>query len=152
MSARLQEVFDKSKRVYIGHRNTIIEARLRTISTQHPRARFSDIGILWPRRYRWAPVRGRADQIYHALRQCAAVELDDLPQSHLTGGCVRFQIVRDGRTLDIALDCSDSNASIDPELADRCLLYFKMQYRKEGYGQRNIVPGGYVVHDRRFYL
>ena len=50
----------------------------------------------------------------------------------------------------IAIDFDDL-APIEPSVADDALVYFKLQYDKEGYGRSNVVPGGYVPANATIY-
>lgn len=58
-------------------------------------------------------------------------------------GIVRFDWVSGGAVHRVALDYWDY-----PDVNDACAaetgLYFKMQYREEGYGRERVVPGGFV--------
>src|SRR5256885_12606714 len=41
----------------------------------------------------------------------------------------------------VAIDYAD-RSTIDEECAERCALYFKMQYRSQGYPYDHVIPGG----------
>ena len=50
----------------------------------------------------------------------------------------------------VAFDLYDRPEIVDP-IADRVLLYFKMQYANDGYRQANVVPGGYHLANNVAY-
>jgi hypothetical protein len=56
----------------------------------------------------------------------------------------------DGLMRTIAIDKSD-HQSVDPADAADVDVYFKMQYRRHGYGLSNVVPGGYMPRSLEIY-
>jgi hypothetical protein len=60
-----------------------------------------------------------------------------------------IQVLWRGKLFHVAIDYSDYLDRIDAQSLKRCSLYFKMQYRRQGYDSGaqdavKIVPGGYV--------
>jgi hypothetical protein len=54
-----------------------------------------------------------------------------------------MKLVLDGTQHDVAIDYSDYTP-LNGDCAERCPIYFKMQYQRGGYGLEHIVPGGFV--------
>src|SRR5256885_9289767 len=50
----------------------------------------------------------------------------------------------------VAIDYAD-RSTIDEECAERCALYFKMQYRSQGYPYDHVIPGGFVPASETVY-
>src|SRR5256885_17131279 len=50
----------------------------------------------------------------------------------------------------VAIDYAD-RSTIDEECAERCALYFKMQYRSQGYPYDHVIPGGFVPASETLY-
>jgi hypothetical protein len=104
-------------------------------------SRLSRCVLRWPRRYAWGPARIWADPLLEGLRRHVRVEHADIAQPY--DGIVRFDWVSDRVAHPVALDYWDY-----PEVNDACAagtgLYFKMQYREEGYERERVLPGGFV--------
>jgi hypothetical protein len=49
------------------------------------------------------------------------------------------------------IDQSDYLDFVNEEWADRCIVYFKMQYDANGYTDSQIVPGGFIPHSGDIY-
>jgi hypothetical protein len=82
-------------------------------------------------------------QLLAGLRAAGArVEYADVPQPFGLR-VVLAELVGSPRRL-IAVDPHDSS-DVVPEAAESASLYFKFQFRREGYPQDNVVPGGYVL-------
>src|SRR5207244_373920 len=56
-----------------------------------------------------------------------------------------------GRSHDLIIDFADNPDLFHPDLASGSLLYFKMQYRREGYGDARVIPGGYINASEDYY-
>lgn len=65
-------------------------------------------------------------------------------------GVYPFHVVLDGAVYPAAVDIADS-MELDPERALDVVVYFKLQFRKGGYGIDNVVPGGYLPASPEIY-
>ena len=82
------------------------------------------------------------DTIRSGLQRYVAVTEGDLPQSSNTA--IRFLLSYAGIDYSVIIDYSDNHQTVFEDYLADCLLYFKMQFRNEGYGDSRIVPGQYV--------
>lgn len=98
--------------------------------------------IRWPQAYGWEHAGLYLEDLRRGLSQLVHVQEASIPQLN---GTVVIQVVYNETTYDIVVDYSDYLDQIDTSLLDRCSLYFKMQYRRQGYDVSDkILPGGYV--------
>jgi hypothetical protein len=105
------------------------------------------IRVRWPGAYGWPNAAGWAEPIRRGLGVHADLQAAELTQP--LGNVVRFEIGLGRESLTAILDYDDSmelNASVDA--SD---LYFKLQYRRGGYGSAHVVPGGYVSKQPALY-
>lgn len=109
------------------------------------------IAFRWPDGYKYDGGYTWLDPLRRALARRCEVRLTPLPHRHRFETCERALCVIRGQAHEVAFDFGDTSR-IDSELAETCLVYFKMQFRGEGYPQDNVVPLGYVVADRHTYL
>ncbi|HEU5320835.1 MAG TPA: glycosyltransferase [Methylomirabilota bacterium] len=106
------------------------------------------VTLRWPARYEWPLVAKSVDPLRASFRRYVAVEVTHVPQPYQ--GVVMLQWVR-GRTVrDVALDYSDS-LDLHAECARRSDIYFKMQCLREGYGERHVLPAGFVPGHAHLY-
>ncbi len=77
------------------------------------------------------------------------VELVDIHQP--VGSVVITELVGRGRTYPVAIDTYDFPSFQDVELVKRCLVYFKLQHRRGGYGIPQVVPGGHLTDKGTMY-
>lgn len=135
-----------------------VELTLRTVASapevENPAWRveaeeLKDVTIRWPARYQWPRAHLWVDTLLYGFRRRLKVEVTDFEQPFR--GTVLFQFVRGGKAHDVAIDYSDY-PDVNEESARRCPVYFKMQHRREGYAQGNVLPGGYVPDGRKIYL
>jgi hypothetical protein len=105
--------------------------------------------VFWPTTYEWPPAHGWVINLLAGLRRHVRVEPADIPQPY--PGIVLVQFLSDGQPQDVVIDCSDYLDYINAEALDRAVVYFKMQFRKGGYGEDRIVPGGYPNNSRHLY-
>jgi len=98
--------------------------------------------VRWPRRYSWPQADIWMDGIVRALRTLVDFDVCDIAQP---GRAVEFELLLDGRPHRIALDYADKS-EIDAACAARCELYLKMQFRRDGYPEKNVMPAGYVLN------
>jgi hypothetical protein len=107
--------------------------------------------LRWPTAYPWGG--GEADiwirPILNALRRRVAVEFAPIPQPH--SGALVTQLVQGARSHNLIIDFADNPDLFHPDLASDSLLYFKMQYRREGYGDARVIPGGYINASEDYY-
>lgn len=98
--------------------------------------------VIWPTTYS-RPAAGKwLGHLRAGLEAWVRVTDGALDWSH--DGPIEHLKLRSGdRWMHIAVDYADK-ASVDPAVLGRVDLYFKMQYRAEGYGSDRVVPGGFV--------
>ena len=108
----------------------------------------NNIKIRWPIAYEWPPAGKWVDFFVTSLQKTVKIEFGDIEQ--LFSGIVVFEIDVNGKSCKIAIDYSDYTP-INEEAYNYCSLYFKMQYLEDGYGERNIIPGGFVTHGDQIY-
>jgi len=106
-----------------------------------------DMQIRWPKTYEWARAGHFVSDIARGFARWVAVQPGDIQQA---SGIVMFQIIWRDKLSYVVIDYSDDLDHIDAESLKGCALYFKMQYRRDGYtgyakDNSKIVPGGYVV-------
>src|SRR5581483_1817010 len=108
------------------------------------------IRLLWPSQYEWASAARWVDSLVGRFGHLVRVDLvDNIAQPYK--GTVVFGFEVNGRRSKVAIAYTDY-PDIDENCARQCQLCFKMQYRREGYGYDNVIPGGYVAGARRLYL
>jgi len=101
------------------------------------------LSIRWPQSFQWEYAWGWVEPLFHGFRSRVPVSVVDIPQD-LTSTVV-IEVLRGSRTYRVAINCSDYPDLIHLRSAHAALDFeFKMQYRIGGYGEANIVPGGYV--------
>lgn len=103
--------------------------------------------VRWPRRYGWPNATGWIDPIKHGIGTHVRVEPADIPQP--VGNAVLFEVLLDGASWRVAIDYSDLGDL--HECAGQTDLYYKLQFRQDGYGSDTIVPGGYVSNKPALY-
>jgi hypothetical protein len=107
------------------------------------------VRLVWPITYEWDQIAGWVRNLLAGFRRLVPVEWAEIPQ--LYPGIVLIRLIRGGQSHDMAIDCSDYLDQIAQECLKHAVCYFKMQYRKDGYGDDRIVPGGYVTHSLALY-
>lgn len=107
--------------------------------------------VVWnfPIKYEWERAITWTDPLRRVLNRSVKVGAVDLPQTYQ--GIVLTQFVRRGKAHDVIIDYSDY-AEINGEAAKRASVYFKMQYKRGGYGLSHVIPGGYVADSRQIYF
>ncbi len=101
------------------------------------------VRIHWPKTLEWDRAWTWMEPLFRGFRLRVPLTLADIPQR--LKGIVLIEFHRGGRVYHVGLNYSD-----DPECTHfgangtSLDLEFKMQYRNGGYGERNIVPGGYI--------
>jgi Glycosyl transferases group 1 len=108
------------------------------------------LSLDWPRRYRNPGSHWPADQLLDGFRTLGIdAELTDVPQA-TDKAIVLFRVVVAGQPELIAFD-HDDRPRVEEAIAGRVLVYFKQQYRIDGYAQPNVLPGGYTPANSRIY-
>jgi len=118
------------------------------------RVRPRSISVAWPAQYGAPGNHFPADQIKAGLRELGVpLAFEDIAQVEGQGDGRAIVLARAivGHESDlIAFDLSDRQDLYD-DVADRALVYFKLQYAPDGYGRPNVVPGGYFPANLRLY-
>lgn len=111
--------------------------------------RLADVRIRWPRVTRPDYVGRMLAPVRRAMSRQVRVELADIEQPVSS---VILVELRDGSTsYPVAMDVHDFSSFRDEDLVRRCLVYFKMQHRREGYDFPQVVPGGHVTDKGTLY-
>lgn len=106
--------------------------------------------IRWPAKYEWDPARDWVNIVLQGFREHVKVEIiTDIPQPYQ--GTVVYQVAINGKVHDVAIGYSDY-MPIDDQCAKQCSLYFKMQFKRGGYGYPTVIPGGYVAEGSNIYF
>lgn len=100
----------------------------------------NDVVVRWPRRYAWSNAKYCVEPIRLGIARHIRLVPADIPQN--PGNLVVFELARRSETLRVAIDYDDLPV-LHPD-APRTDLYFKFQFRRGGYTDTNVVPGGYV--------
>jgi hypothetical protein len=103
--------------------------------------------VLWPARYSSTNASEWMDPLRRGLEYHASVVDAEVPQEE--GNLALVSVEFPASSIRVAIDYDDQ--SILHQCADSVHLYFKMQYRRGGYGRRHVVPGGYVSRMPGYY-
>lgn len=95
--------------------------------------------VVWPRSYAWGPADKWLRHLRTGLEAWVTVRTAEIPQPY--SGVVIIRLAVDGTERELAVDYSDRQA-VNEDCVDRVAVYFKMQYREEGYPWPHVVPGG----------
>jgi hypothetical protein len=108
-----------------------------------------EVAITWPATYGWAPFRNWGEPLRLALSRFVKTTFAEIPQPH--EGVITFLLGHGQRTFRINVEVSDYLDLNESAYADAD-LHFKMQYRLEGYGERDrLLPGGYLNNHPDIY-
>lgn len=108
-----------------------------------------EVSIIWPAVYEWAPFRHWGEQLRSALSRFVPTTIGDVPQPYK--GVIVFTLTHRRRRFRINVEVSDY-LDLNEAAYDHADLHFKMQYRLEGYGERDrLVPGGYLNNHPDIY-
>jgi hypothetical protein len=113
-----------------------------------PRDLSGDVRVRWPEKYRWEPTWAWVETIRQGLALKVPVSVEDVPQRH--HGHVIFEVVFGDRTVEGVIDWRDSHDIVE-DVAEVSPVLFKMQYREDGYGRENVVPGGFTPGNPKLY-
>jgi len=109
----------------------------------------ANVRLIWPDKYQWPESKHYFANLREGLGRLVRIEEGAVPQPKTGAIVVRF--VAGGETHDIGLDACDYLDLINEECLARVSCYFKMQYRRGGYGDERIKPGAYVNSSPYFY-
>lgn len=126
--------------------------KLRTPRTpQRSRVRVPGVlpSVYWPTQYEWPLAEGWVRPLRDGMGGFTSVEPRAIDQPYK--GIVLFEVdYRNEAPKTIAVDYYDYTF-INEQCLAQVALYFKMQHLRSGYGERNVVPGGYVTGNRSLY-
>lgn len=110
--------------------------------------RNDQVTVIWPSEYRHPRAETFVQPLLRGFESASTVERRAIPQPF--PGIVLFEVRTQNGTFPVAVDYYDF-----PPVNEDCLgdvaLYFKMQYRRSGYEESRIVPGGYVAGTSSVY-
>jgi len=108
----------------------------------------NQVSIRWPSQYAWPDAHKWLDPLRHGLQRFVRVSPAILPQpfEHV----ILIELAGAALPRTVAIDYAD-RSTIDEECAERCALYFKMQYRSQGYPYDHVIPGGFVPASETLY-
>ena len=116
---------------------------LKPVSYDLPQTQLSDFSIEWPTSLGWSLGLKWCETIRAGLQRYITVRDIDIPQPpDVTAICLWLN--HHGIKHKVVIDYSDDHQIILGDYLKDCLLYFKMQFRNEGYNDPRIVPGLYV--------
>ena len=104
--------------------------------------------VRWPTKYKWELAATWVNPLRLGFRKYVQVESADIPQTY--EGIVFIEIWIHGTKHNIAIDYADRPA-INEGCARNCLVYFKMQFSRDGYGFKNVIPGGFIPFQDNLY-
>lgn len=110
--------------------------------------------ISWPAHSPWEGFRLFCPDLRVGLERFVPVAEAEIPQPY--PGVVIFQVRVSERTFEVAIDFRDYAEVIQQEALERVVVYFKMQFSREGYAglgrdSGKILPGGYVTSSPATY-
>jgi Glycosyl transferases group 1 len=103
----------------------------------------------WPRVTRPAVVGRMLAPVRRAMSRHIRLELADIYQP--VSSVVLTELLDGSRVHPVAIDLHDFSTFRDEELVKSCLVYFKMQHRRDGYGLPQVVPGGHLTDKGTIY-
>ena len=114
--------------------------------TENDRSR---VAITWPSRYQWPRGAPLVETLKDGLARLGVLRVKSTPQRH--NGGVMLACALDRHAHAVFLDCSDYPMFINDAALAESDLYIKCQFRKEGYEDDRIIPGGYPPTNRDYY-
>ena len=101
--------------------------------------------VYWSETYEWPSAATWLDPIRRGFETIATVRRT--PVASPAPGVYPAILQIAGRSHAIAIDIADT-VELDPAHATSYVAYFKMQYRRGGYGLDNVFPGGFIPASR----
>jgi hypothetical protein len=114
--------------------------------TKHERSR---VAVMWPSPSQGPPWLPIVETFRDGFAGLGVLRVRSTTQRH-EGGLMLGCTV-DGRPHAVFLDCSDYPMFINDAALAESDLYFKCQFRRDGYKDDRIIPGGYPTTNRRYY-
>lgn len=105
--------------------------------------------VLWPKQATPGWASGWLEPVAESLSQRYNLEQRDIPQPYKDLLIFRIQLPRN--TLGIAIDTTDYVSRIELDCLADVDVYFKLQFRKDGYDDNRVLPGGFVTRGSRLY-
>ena len=106
------------------------------------------VRLFWPSNYEWPAASKWVQPLLAAFRQKVKTEITEIPQ--LYKGIVLIQMLIAGNRHEVAIDYAD-RPEVNPDCAQHCALYFKMQFARQGYPLANVLPGGFIPNSQAIY-
>jgi hypothetical protein len=106
-----------------------------------------DLKISWPAQYGWDNAAGWIDPVRRGIAGHVNIKPAKIPQP--LGNVVLFHVEGGANRLSVVIDYDDQ--LVLNESAETADVYFKMQYRRGGYGDARIRPGGYITKHPALY-
>ncbi len=113
-----------------------------------PDEELARVAVRWPLTYANPEVPRFSYFVEDGLRRRVAFESREIPQPWVN--VVVFELEIRDRVYRHAIDIGDVDR-VDEEAVASCDLYFKYQFREDGYPWPNVVPGGYVPKGPELY-
>jgi hypothetical protein len=107
------------------------------------------VAITWPDTYGWPPLAGIVETVKAGLSRTGVLRVGSTEQE--LEGVIMLSCIINGRPQFVALDFSDYHDFINEVALAKCSLYIKAQFRREGYSDARIIPGGYPVTGCDYY-
>jgi hypothetical protein len=119
------------------------------VTPMHPtwpldRSTLDQIVLRWPKHYDWGLAKTWLHPLLVGFDRYVKTERADLAQCFERINVT--ELVIEGSRFTVAFDYADSS-SLNDDCLERCDIYFKMQYLREGYGDDRVLPGGYIARD-----
>jgi hypothetical protein len=109
------------------------------------RPELEELSIHWPKALEWEFAVGWVEPLFNGFRARVPVKVVDFPPQNLEGTTV-IEVHRGKRVYRVGLNCSDYPDIVHLGKDGALDLEFKMQFRKTGYGNPGIVPGGFIAN------
>lgn len=113
------------------------------------REQLNRIKIIWPKTYEWDGSIPIVSAIKDGLMNLGVVESQHSHQQYK--GVIKLIVFIDKKSYSVSLDYYDHSEFINIDALDTSDLYIKLQYRKTGYNDARIIPGGYPVTNISYY-
>jgi hypothetical protein len=104
----------------------------------------SQLAITWPESYDWPDTSAWMEHLETALGRIVRLRKANVPQPRAEG-VVSTLWTLNGDCHYVIIDLSDKMDHLAASALESATIYFKMQYRRGGYGDLRIVPGGYPL-------